>query len=98
MQVQMWATVQPWMRSSQPRADVQTKEGTCTGGGFGAGSLITADGSEDGKIAPQGLTATDWAGPPGPGFAIPAEWAPQAAPTRQEEEEEEEEEEEDSGL
>ena len=38
------------------------------------GSLITADGSEDEKIAPQGLTATDWPGPPAPGFAIPAEW------------------------
>ena len=41
------------------------------------GSLITADGSEDEKIAPQGLTATDWPGPPAPGFAIPAEWVPQ---------------------
>jgi len=40
------------------------------------GSLITADGSEDEKIAPQGLTATDWPGPPAPGFAIPAEWVP----------------------
>ena len=60
------------------------------------GSLITADGSEDCKIRPQGVLM--YPGPPAPGFAIPPEWmgpvAMEAAEEENEEEEEEEKEEE----
>ena len=36
------------------------------------GALITADGSEDALIRPQGLTS--WPGPHPPGFNVPADW------------------------
>ena len=36
------------------------------------GSLISADGSDDHKIVPQGLA--NWPGPHPPGFAIPDDW------------------------
>ena len=36
------------------------------------GSLISADGSDDHKIVPQGLD--NWPGPHPPGFAIPHDW------------------------
>ena len=56
------------------------------------GSLITADGSEDSKISPQGVS--NWPGPPPPGFAIPPDWLQPARQALAEEEEEEEEEDE----
>ena len=36
------------------------------------GALITADGSEDALIRPQGLSS--WPGPHPPGFNVPADW------------------------
>ena len=59
------------------------------------GALITADGSEDALIRPQGLSS--WPGPHPPGFNVPAEWShPQhhaiQEPEAEGEEEEEEEE------
>ena len=61
------------------------------------GALITADGSEDALIRPQGLSS--WPGPHPPGFNVPAEWnhpQHQAIQENEAEGEEEEEEEESS--
>ena len=61
------------------------------------GALITADGSEDALIRPQGLSS--WPGPHPPGFNVPAEWnhpQHQAIQENEAEGEEEEEEEEES--
>ncbi len=59
------------------------------------GGLITADGSEDSLIAPQGLDS--WPGPHPPSFTIPVEWGPaQPQVAEGEEAQEEEVEEEDS--
>ena len=58
----------------------------------GTGALITADGSEDALIKPQGLSS--WPGPHPPGFQVPAEWNHLQHQVREEEEEEGEEEEE----
>ena len=55
----------------------------------GTGNLITADGSEDALIKPQGLRS--WPGPHPPGFQVPAEWNHLQHQVGEEGEEEEEE-------
>ena len=51
------------------------------------GSLVTADGSEDDKILPQGLN--NWPGPHPPGFAIPQEWLGESSEEEEDGEDEE---------